>query len=89
MGGCSYPHATNSLTNLLFLQANERIFITHCKTNQHLSVHTEWMHRTPFGREYEVTACTKFNTHKAEDVNNHFMLITGDPQELAAVLMKS
>lgn len=67
-------------------KANERILITHCKTNQHLAVHTEWRHRTPFGREFEVTACTKYNTHKAEDLHNHFMLVTGDPQELAASL---
>ena len=42
--------------------------------------------RTPFGREYEVTACTKFNTHKAEDVDNYFMMITGDPREVAPSL---
>ena len=42
--------------------------------------------RTPFGREYEVTACTKFNTHKAEDVDNYFMMITGDPKEVVPSL---
>lgn len=34
--------------------------------------------RTPFGREYEATGCTKFTVHKAEDVHNHFMIVTGD-----------
>lgn len=34
------------LPNLSFpLQANRLVFINHCKTNQHLSLHTEWMHR--------------------------------------------
>ena len=28
--------------------------------------------------EYEATAGTKFTLHKAEDVQNHFMVVTGD-----------
>ena len=50
------------------------------------SIIIECTSRTPFGREYEVTACTKFNTHKAEDVNNYFMIVTGDPREVAPSL---
>ena len=66
--------------------ANQHVFLNHCKTNQHMATHTEWTHRTPFGREYEVTACTRFNTHKAEDVDNYFMIVTGDPREVAPSL---
>lgn len=33
--------------------------------------------RTPFGHEYEATAFTKYNIHKAEDILNHFMVVTG------------
>lgn len=64
--------------------ANRRVFINHCKTNQHLAVHTEWTHKTPFGREFETTACTKFNTHKVEDLHNHFVIATESPQDLVA-----
>ena len=52
----------------------------------HLLLLLSFMRRTPFGREYELTACTKFNTHKAEDVDNYFMIITGDPREVAPSL---
>ena len=32
--------------------------------------------RSPFGdREYEITANTKFNIHKSEDTQNHFMIL--------------
>ena len=37
--------------------------------------------RTPFGREYEVTAKTKYNVHKVEDVHNHFMIVSGNMEE--------
>ena len=32
--------------------------------------------RTAFGREFEVTSCTKWNEHKFEDHHNHFMVVT-------------
>lgn len=56
------------------IQVSKPLFINHCKTNEHLAVHTEYCPSTPFGREYEVTACTKLNTHKVEDTHNHFMI---------------
>ena len=81
-------------------QVNKKLFVNHCKTNQHLSVLTEFHHksvyshsfpaiittvlcRTPFGREYEVTANTKLNPHKAEELNNHFVVVMGSPAEVA------
>eukprot|EP00731_Ephydatia_muelleri_P016538 Em0009g962a len=63
---------------------NSRVFINHCKTNQDLAVHTDFCPRTPYGREYELTACTKYDIHKAEDPINHFMIVTGDLEKLAA-----
>jgi len=39
--------------------------------------------RTPFGREYEVTATTKLNSHKAEELANHFVVVMGNPTEVA------
>jgi len=39
--------------------------------------------RTPFGREYEVTANTKLNPHKAEEQCNHFVAVMGSPAEVA------
>jgi len=39
--------------------------------------------RTPFGREYEVTATTKLDSHKAEEPANHFALVMGNPAEIA------
>lgn len=41
------------------------------------------MYRTPFGREYEVTANTKLNPHKAEELCNHFVVVMGGPAEVA------
>lgn len=40
--------------------------------------------RTPFGREYEVTACSKFDSHNAEDPQNHFMVVAGNPEAVLA-----
>lgn len=42
--------------------------------------------RTPYGREYEVTACTKYDIHKAEDPMNHFMVVTGDLEKMPVAL---
>ena len=62
------------------------MFINHCKTNHHLAVQRDFTLKTPFGREHEVTACTKYNTHKAEDEHNHFIISTVDPQDIVAAL---
>ena len=31
--------------NTLSMQANQHVFLNHCKTNQHMATHTEWTHR--------------------------------------------
>ena len=41
-------------------------------------------HRTPFGIECEVVADTKLNPHKAEDLQNHFTVVMGNPAHIAA-----
>jgi hypothetical protein len=57
---------------------NTKLLINHCKTNQNLSLNDNYKHKTPFGLEYEVTACTKYNQHKMEETNNHFMIKVGN-----------
>jgi hypothetical protein len=69
--------------------ANTTVFLNHCKTNHNLAVHEEWTYKTPFGRELEVTGHTHFNTHKAEDVHNHFMVVTGSLEDAVASLSPS
>ncbi|CAI8016469.1 Cilia- and flagella-associated protein 161 [Geodia barretti] len=66
-----------------------RVFLNHCKTNHNLAVHEEWTYKTPFGRELEVTGHTHLNTHKAEDVHNHFMVVTGSLEDAVASLSPS
>ena len=46
-------------------------------------------HRTAFGREMEVTGQTHFNTHKVEDLQNHFMVVTGSLEDTVASLSLS
>ncbi|XP_003386638.1 PREDICTED: cilia- and flagella-associated protein 161-like [Amphimedon queenslandica] len=58
--------------------ANKLVLINHCKTNHNLALNAEYRHKTPYGLEYEITACTKFNKHKVEDTNNQFMIVTGE-----------
>ncbi|KAK2842225.1 hypothetical protein Q5P01_012425 [Channa striata] len=59
--------------------ANEKVLIMHCKTNQALAVLGDQILWTTFGKEYEVTAHTFLDSHKAEQDNNHWMLCTSDP----------
>ncbi|PIK49985.1 hypothetical protein BSL78_13137 [Apostichopus japonicus] len=59
--------------------ANQKIIFNHCKTNQDLCVISDFMVRTPFGREYEVVAYTELNSHKAETEVNHWIIKTGHP----------
>ena len=37
--------------------------------------------RTMFGIEYEVTARTELDSHKAEKNNNHWVLVSGNPSD--------
>ncbi|XP_043120045.1 cilia- and flagella-associated protein 161 [Puntigrus tetrazona] len=55
------------------VQVNSKVLISHCKTNQCLAAlgsHVLW---TPFGKEYELSAHTFLDSHKAERDNNHWL----------------
>ncbi|XP_068169923.1 cilia- and flagella-associated protein 161 [Antennarius striatus] len=59
--------------------ANTKVLIIHCKTNQALATLGDQVLWTTFGKEYEVTARTFFDSHKAEQDSNHWILCTSDP----------
>lgn len=60
--------------------ANEKIIFNHVVTNQDLCVEEEICIRTSFGtREYEITAHTMLDSHRAEKEQNHWMLVMGVP----------
>ncbi|KAM9854764.1 cilia- and flagella-associated protein 161 [Aulostomus maculatus] len=59
--------------------ANVKVLIIHCKTNQALAVLHDQVLWTTYGKEYEVTAHTFLDSHKAEQDNNHWILCTSDP----------
>ncbi|XP_037624673.1 cilia- and flagella-associated protein 161 [Sebastes umbrosus] len=67
--------------------ANVSVLIIHCKTNQALAVLDDYVLRTTYDKEYEVTAHTFLDSHKAERDNNHWMLCTGDPAANGLVLL--
>ncbi|XP_075997955.1 cilia- and flagella-associated protein 161 [Genypterus blacodes] len=66
--------------------ANAKVLIIHHKTNQALAVLGNQVLRTIYGNEYEVTAHTFLDSHKAEQDNNHWMLCTSDPAEEAGLV---
>ncbi|XP_069480266.1 cilia- and flagella-associated protein 161 [Ambystoma mexicanum] len=59
--------------------ANTKLLIIHSKTNQCLAVLRHFILWTYFGKEYEVTAQTYLDGHKAEEKLNHWIIVTGDP----------
>ncbi|XP_070687515.1 cilia- and flagella-associated protein 161 [Pempheris klunzingeri] len=59
--------------------ANVKVLIIHCKTNHALAVLGDQFLWTTYGKEYEVTAHTFLDSHKAEQDNNHWILCTSDP----------
>ncbi|CAK8676896.1 cilia- and flagella-associated protein 161-like isoform X1 [Clavelina lepadiformis] len=61
--------------------ANTKLILRHNKTGEKLIIHDKYMVRTPFGREYEVSAHTVLDSHKAEKDNNHWVLVTGNPSD--------
>ncbi|XP_070763098.1 cilia- and flagella-associated protein 161 [Enoplosus armatus] len=67
--------------------ANVKVLIIHCKTNQALAVLGGQVLWTAYGKEYEVTAHTFFDCHKAEQENNHWILCTSDPAGSGLVLL--
>ncbi|KAM4749025.1 cilia- and flagella-associated protein 161 [Rhinophrynus dorsalis] len=61
--------------------ANTKLLIVHSKTNQCLAVLRKYVLWTLFGKDYEVTAHTYLNGHKAEENENHWIIVTGNPSE--------
>ncbi|XP_034445115.1 cilia- and flagella-associated protein 161 isoform X1 [Hippoglossus hippoglossus] len=59
--------------------ADMKVVIVHCKTNQALAVMGDHILWTTYGKEYEVTAHTFLDTHKAEEDKNHWVLCNPDP----------
>ncbi|KAK5602172.1 hypothetical protein CRENBAI_015891 [Crenichthys baileyi] len=68
--------------------ANEKVLIMHCKTNQALAVLGDQLLWTAYGKEYEVTAHTFLDSHKAEQDVNHWILCTSDPAGDGLVLLR-
>ncbi|KAK5928085.1 hypothetical protein CgunFtcFv8_013177 [Champsocephalus gunnari] len=67
--------------------ANMSVLIIHCKTNQALAVlggHVIW---NTYGKEYEMTAHTFLDSHKAEQDNNRWTLCNSDPAGKGLVLL--
>ncbi|KAK3548910.1 hypothetical protein QTP70_021697 [Hemibagrus guttatus] len=63
------------------VQVSTKVLLSHCKTNQCLAAlpdHTLW---TAFGKEFEITAHTFLDSHKAEQESNHWIFMTSDPRE--------
>ncbi|XP_042352533.1 cilia- and flagella-associated protein 161 [Plectropomus leopardus] len=58
--------------------ANARVLIMHCKTNQALAVLGDHILWTTYDKEYEITAHTFLDSHKAEQDINHWILCTSD-----------
>ncbi|XP_057693020.1 cilia- and flagella-associated protein 161 [Corythoichthys intestinalis] len=59
--------------------ANVNVVLLHCKTHQALAVMEHLILGTTYGNEFEVTAHTFLDGHKAEKSNNHWILCTADP----------
>uniref|UniRef100_W5N582 Cilia and flagella associated protein 161 n=2 Tax=Lepisosteus oculatus TaxID=7918 RepID=W5N582_LEPOC len=59
--------------------ANSKVLISHCKTNQCLAALRNYIIWTPYGKEYEVTAQTFLDSHKAEREVNHWSFVTANP----------
>ncbi|KAJ0069421.1 hypothetical protein NL108_006014 [Boleophthalmus pectinirostris] len=66
--------------------ANAKVLIIHCKTNQALAVLGDHVLWTIYGREFELTAHTFLDSHKAEEENNHWWICTSDPGQEGLVL---
>ncbi|XP_076848978.1 cilia- and flagella-associated protein 161 [Brachyhypopomus gauderio] len=63
------------------VQGNTKVLISHCKTNQCLAALANYILWTPFGKEYEITAHTLRDSHKAERDSNHWLFVPADPGE--------
>ncbi|XP_063052014.1 cilia- and flagella-associated protein 161 [Engraulis encrasicolus] len=69
--------------------ANTKVLISHCKTNQCLALLSNHVLWTPYGKEYEVTAHTLLDSHKAEQPGNHWLMATADPGNPGDTLVQS
>ncbi|KAM7002997.1 cilia- and flagella-associated protein 161 [Tautogolabrus adspersus] len=67
--------------------ANQKVLIKHCKTNKALAALGDQVLWTTFGKEYEVTAHTFLDSHKAEKDSNHWILCTSDPAGSGLLLL--
>ncbi|KAI9529877.1 hypothetical protein NQZ68_008116 [Dissostichus eleginoides] len=67
--------------------ANMSVLIIHCKTNQALAVLGDHVIWNTYGKEYEMTAHTFLDSHKAEQDNNRWTLCTSDPAGEGLVLL--
>uniref|UniRef100_A0AAV2LC50 Cilia- and flagella-associated protein 161 n=1 Tax=Knipowitschia caucasica TaxID=637954 RepID=A0AAV2LC50_KNICA len=56
--------------------ANAKVLIVNCKTNQALAVLRDYVLRTMYGPEFELTAHTFLDSHKAEEDKNHWWMCT-------------
>ncbi|XP_039271864.2 cilia- and flagella-associated protein 161-like [Styela clava] len=61
--------------------SNVKVIIKHNKTGQALAVQSDYILRTPFGKEFEVSAHTHLDSHKAEMDNNHWVIVSGNPSD--------
>ncbi|XP_068128579.1 cilia- and flagella-associated protein 161 [Hyperolius riggenbachi] len=61
--------------------ANTKLLIVHSKTNRCLAVLRKYILWTLFGKECEITAHTYLNGHKAEENENHWIIVTGNPSD--------
>ncbi|XP_078386055.1 cilia- and flagella-associated protein 161-like [Cetorhinus maximus] len=61
------------------VQANVKVLINHTRTNQALAALPKYSFWTAFGREHEITANTFYDSHRAEEDLNHWVIVTGDP----------
>ncbi|XP_002733869.1 cilia- and flagella-associated protein 161-like [Saccoglossus kowalevskii] len=68
-------------TEGLPVPANQKLVIVHCKTNQALNVVGDYVLKTPFGSEYEITANTVLDSHRAEKDSNHWIFSSGTAQD--------
>ncbi|XP_048174181.1 cilia- and flagella-associated protein 161 isoform X2 [Corvus hawaiiensis] len=56
-----------------------KIIITHCYTNRNLAIPRTFCVWSYFGREFEVICHNYLDSHKAEDDQNHWEIVTGNP----------
>ncbi|XP_005989662.1 cilia- and flagella-associated protein 161 [Latimeria chalumnae] len=68
--------------------ANAKVLINHCKTGHCLAVLGKYILWTEFGKEYEVTAHTHLDSHKAERDVNIWYVVTGNPHETAPTILE-